>query len=65
MKNISVRDAEWIATLLSQLSDQQIRDAFRAANYSAADVDLLAATVRDRAEELASLRPSMRIGSNR
>jgi len=65
MKNISVQDAEWIAALLSQLSDQQIRDAFRAANYSPADVDLLAATVRDRAVELASLRPSMRIGSNR
>ncbi|HEY6243462.1 MAG TPA: hypothetical protein VIX17_05935 [Pyrinomonadaceae bacterium] len=65
LKNISVRDAEWIATLLSQLSDQQIRDAFRAANYSPADVDLLASTVRNRAEELASLRPSIRIGSNR
>ena len=65
MKNITIQDAEWIASLLSQLSDQQIRDAFRAANYSPADVNLLAATVRDRAEELASLRPNMRIGSNR
>jgi len=65
MKNITIQDAEWIASLLSQLSDKQIRDAFRAANYSTADVDLLAGTVRDRREQLARLRPSMRIGSNR
>jgi hypothetical protein len=65
MKNITIQDAEWISSLLSQLSDQQIRDAFRAANYSPEEVDLLAATVRNRAEQLASLRPSMRIGGNR
>jgi len=65
MKNITIQDAEWIASLLSQLSDKQIRDAFRAANYSPADVDLLAGTVRNRAEQLSNLRPSMRIGSNR
>ena len=65
LKNITIQDAEWIATLLSQLSDQQIRDAFRAANYSPAEVDLLAGTVRTRAEQLAGVRPSMRIGANR
>jgi hypothetical protein len=65
MKNITVQDAEWLASLLSQLTDQQIRDAFRAANYSPADIDLLAGTVRERADQLASLRSNMRIGANR
>src|ERR1044072_889710 len=34
MKDIRFDDARWIASLLSQLTDQQLRDAFRAANYS-------------------------------
>ncbi|HEX6719297.1 MAG TPA: hypothetical protein VF088_19480, partial [Pyrinomonadaceae bacterium] len=33
LKNISIEDAQWIGSLLAQLSDSQIRDAFRAANY--------------------------------
>lgn len=65
LKNITIQDAEWIATLLSQLSDQQIRDAFRAANYSPGQIDLLARTVRDRSNELLGLRPDMRIGASR
>jgi len=65
LKNITIQDAEWIASLLSQLSDQQIRDAFRAANYSPEQIDLLAGTVRARTDQLSSLRPSMRIGANR
>lgn len=65
LKNITVQDAEWIASLLSQLSDQQIRDAFRAANYSPQQIDLLASTVRERTDQLVNLRPSMRIGANR
>ena len=65
LKNITVQDAEWIASLLSQLSDTQIRDAFRAANYSPQQIDLLASTVRERTDQLVNLRPSMRIGANR
>jgi len=65
LKNITVQDAEWIASLLSQLSDTQIRDAFRAANYSPQQIDLLASTVRERTDQLLNLRPSMRIGANR
>ena len=64
-KNISVQDATWIADLLSQLSDRQIRDAFRAANYTPTQVESLASTVRQRADELRSLQPSIRISRNR
>src|SRR5262245_60520051 len=63
LKNISVQDAEWIATLLSQLSDQQVRDAFRAANYSPQQIDLLSRTVKERTDQLLSAQPSIRIGS--
>ena len=62
MKNITVEDAQWIASLLSQLSDAQIRDAFRAANYTPAQINLLAGEVRERANELLRLRPAEQIG---
>ena len=64
-KNISLKDTEWIATLLAQLSDGQIQDAFRAANYTPSQVTLLAQTVRARSNELLSLRPNIRISRNR
>ncbi len=66
LKNISPQDAEWIASLLAELSDQQIQDAFRAANYTPSQVSLMAQTVRARSNELLSLRPSpgIRIGQN-
>src|SRR2546430_994652 len=34
LKNITVAQAKWMGNILSQLSDKQISDAFRAANYS-------------------------------
>jgi hypothetical protein len=52
MKNITVRDAQWISRLLAQLSDQQIRDAFRAANYRQDQINVLARTVRARTNQL-------------
>ena len=61
-KNISVDDATWLASWLSQLSDQQIRDAFRAANYTPSEINLLAGEVRQRTNELVNLRPGERIG---
>src|SRR3954451_7931246 len=64
MKDISVQDAQWIGSLLSQLSDAQIRDAFRAANYTPAQINLLAGEVRERTNELRSLRPAVQIGRN-
>jgi hypothetical protein len=64
MKNITIQDAQWIASLLSQLSDRQLRDAFRAANYTPGQINLLAGEVRERTNELLSLRPAVQIGRN-
>ena len=64
MNDIRVNDAQWVASLLSQLSDDQIRDAFRAANYRSDQINLLVRTVRERTNELLSLRPGVQIGRN-
>ncbi|HYH86564.1 MAG TPA: hypothetical protein VEX60_14015 [Pyrinomonadaceae bacterium] len=56
MQSITVAEAEWIGDLLSRLSDRQIEDAFRAANYSADEVRLLAEAVRKRINELVGLQ---------
>ncbi len=55
LKNITVEQAKWIGGLLSQLSDQQIRDAFRAANYSPEQIEALTRVVKERINELVSL----------
>jgi hypothetical protein len=55
MRGISVADAKWVGQLLARLSDKQIEDAFRAANYTAEEVGLLTQAVRTRINELTSL----------
>src|SRR5687767_10781455 len=62
MKNITVRDAQWMSSWLSQLSDQQLRDAFRAANYRPDQINMLARAVRERSNELRDLRRAEQIG---
>lgn len=52
LKGITVEDARWIGRLLSRLSDRQIRDAFRAANYSQSEVTLLSGAIKDRIRQL-------------
>jgi hypothetical protein len=54
-EDLTVGDAKWIAGLLSRLSDDQIKDAFRAANYTREEVEQLAGTVRERIEALAKV----------
>ena len=54
--DIRVEEARWIASLLARLSDRQIADAFRAANYTPAEVNVLTETVRSRINELRSIR---------
>lgn len=54
--DITVEQASWIGRLLARLSDGQLRDAFRAANYSPAEVRSLSKSVRARIDELANLR---------
>jgi hypothetical protein len=46
--DITVEQGRWLADLLLQLSDQQIDDAFRAANYSEEDRKLLVEAVKNR-----------------
>jgi hypothetical protein len=50
--DITIEDARWLATLLNQLTDKQIEDAFRAANYSAEDINKLKAGVKNRITDL-------------
>ncbi len=57
MRDIKVADARWIGGLLSRLSDRQLQDAFRAANYSPDEVGMLTRSVRKRINELVSLQP--------
>jgi hypothetical protein len=53
--DIRVAEARWIGGLLARLSDRQLADAFRAANYSAAEIRMLTEAVRARINELAAL----------
>ena len=52
IKTVKVEHGRWLADLLLQLTDKQIEDAFRAANYKAEDVKLLAAAFKMRIDEL-------------
>lgn len=52
MKGITVAEARWLSNLLNKLSEQQIRDIFRAANYAPADVDLFTQAVKKKIDEL-------------
>lgn len=52
MMKFTTADARWLAERLTRLSDRQISDAFRAANYSDADVNLLTRAVKDRISQL-------------
>ena len=50
--DIKPDEGRWLAGLLKQLSDQQIREAFRAANYSPTEVEMLAKAVKSKIREL-------------
>lgn len=54
-QDITVEQAKWLGNILGRLSDQQIADAFKAANYSGSDVQMLTAAVRRRINELNAL----------
>jgi hypothetical protein len=63
--DITVNQARWIGSLLSRLSRAQIRDAFRAANYSNEEEDILTDAVLDRIDQLVKLRSNRSKGSRR
>ena len=54
-KDITVEQARWVGELLARLSDQQINDAFRAANYSPEEISLLSRALKARITELNTL----------
>ena len=54
--DVTVEQARWAGGLLARLSDRQIAAAFRAANYTPAEVRTLTASVRARVNQLVRLR---------
>ncbi|MCU1340116.1 MAG: hypothetical protein JWO19_5697 [Bryobacterales bacterium] len=50
--HIPIADARWIGQLLAQLSPAQIRDAFRAAEYSSTEIEGFAGAIQNRIHEL-------------
>ena len=58
MQNIPVENARWIGSLLAKLTDEQLRDAFRAANYDKQTMDGFVAVIRDRINQLTALSAS-------
>jgi hypothetical protein len=52
MKTITVRNARWMGSMLSQLTDEQLRDAFRAAGYDTVTMEGFIKVIRDRIAEL-------------
>jgi hypothetical protein len=56
MRGIPVAHARWIGSLLNQLSDEQLREAFRAAGYSDGIRESYVATLRERINQLTQLQ---------
>ncbi len=54
-RHIPRSDVRWVASLLAQLSPQQIRDAFRAAGYTPPQVEAFSAALESRIASLARL----------
>jgi hypothetical protein len=56
MQKVPIEHAAWIGAQLSQLSDNQLRDTFRAAGYDRATTEAYVRTLRSRINELNRLR---------
>ncbi len=56
MNRVPVEDAAWIGSQLAQLSDDRLRDTFRAAGYDKATTEQYVRTLRARIKELNRLR---------
>jgi hypothetical protein len=55
MRGIPVAHARWIGSLLGRLSDEQLRDAFRAANYAEGTRESYVRAFRERINQLTQL----------
>ncbi len=58
MRGIRVENAAWIGSQLSKLSDDQLRDSFRAAGYDRATTEAYVRTLRSRINQLNQLSQS-------
>ena len=56
MNKVPVEHAAWIGSQLAQLSDDQLRDTFRAAGYDRATTETYVRAMRGRINELNRLR---------
>jgi hypothetical protein len=65
MGNIPAEDARWMGTQLARLSDEQLRDAFRAAGYDQATMNGFVAAIRGRINQLAQLPGAVASGPTR
>jgi len=65
MHDFTKEDARWLADLLTQLKDEQIRDMFRAANYSPGDIKTLTRAVKARISQLDRAANDRRIAGTR
>jgi hypothetical protein len=63
MRSIPVDDARWIGSQLAQLSDEQLRDAFRAANYDNATAEGFVTVLRTRINQLTQLPAATPVAS--
>ena len=61
MRGIPVAHARWIGSLLAQLSDEQLRDAFRVANYSEGTTESYVGSLRERINQLIQLPRQRRV----
>jgi hypothetical protein len=64
MDDITVGQGRWLAARLTQLSDKQLDDAFRAANYSPDEIKLLRDGVRMRTAELQKVTGGAPVAAN-
>ena len=55
MRGIPISHARWIGSLLSQVSDEQLRDAFRVANYPEGTMESYVSSLRERINQLNEL----------
>jgi hypothetical protein len=55
MRRIPVANARWIGEMLKELSEDQLKDVFRAANYDEATMKGFVKVLRERIHELAKL----------
>lgn len=55
LRHVKTEDALWMANLLARLSDDQLKDAFRAGGYGESEILIYVSALRDRIQQLQSL----------